>query len=199
VEFTLIAPVLLSLFIFSIDLASAIVVYTQMGTAAREAARQAVLENNAKNNDKPECATATPPCQSRGVMPQVTNQTSIIPWGVDVVYRYSTDNSTSPVSTTYLGSYTPNADATKPGTIQLGSATRNGTIYAFVYQIGSAGGPRWACPPPACNTHPLLARTSGHQYVVVDLKMKWLPVTMDALGIRSPIVLDSQTVQRIEW
>jgi Flp pilus assembly protein TadG len=198
VEFTLIAPVLLSLFIFSIDAGSAILVYTQMGTAAREAARQAVLEANVKNNDKPECNPAA--CNVPGVLPQVTSLTSVIPWGVNVVYNYSTTNATNP---SYLGSYTPNADVTKPGTVQLKSDASNGTIYVFIYQIGAStqpsGAPRWACPPPGCNDEPYTARTRGHQTVVVDMKMKWLPVTMNALGIRTPIVLDAQTVERMEW
>jgi Flp pilus assembly protein TadG len=193
VEFTLIAPVLLSLFIFSVDIGSAILVYTQMAAAAREAARQAVLENTKETNNTPSCYTATPrACQSLGVIPQIRGVTSIIPWGVNITYNEAGAWNTGP---TYLGSYTPNADANKPGTIQLKPDAANSTIFVFVYQTGPDFNPRWASTGAGSQN----ARTGGHQMVVVDLKMRWLPVTMEALGIRAPIVLDAQTVERMEW
>ena len=42
-------------------------------------------------------------------------------------------------------------------------------------------------------------RTSGHQLVVVDLRLQWKPVLNTLLGVPSVITFDSQSVERLEF
>ena len=42
-------------------------------------------------------------------------------------------------------------------------------------------------------------RTSGHQRVVVDLKLKWQPVMARFLGIPTVVTFDSQSVERMDF
>jgi hypothetical protein len=190
VEFALVVPAVLGIFLFTVDAGRGIFFYTQMGFAAREGARQAVLGTNwSSNTVAPKCNTLGT-CQTLGVLPQLKTLT---PWGFPVVYSDSTTNSTPPS----YGTYTPNADPNQPGTIALTGAAANNTLYVFVYQVGpsTSPNPRWACP--SCSPS---VRTPGHQTVVVDLKMKWVPFTFHMFGFTSlPITLDAQTVQRMEW
>jgi len=74
-------------------------------------------------------------------------------------------------------------------------------MYVFVYELDAAGGnpnPRWSCPTCAA-TNGAAVRTSGHQLVVVDLKLQWKPVLNTLLGIPSTITFDSQSVERLEF
>ncbi len=190
VEFALVVPLILLVFLLTIDLGRGVFFYTQMEFAAREAARQAVLATNwSSNTVSPKC-NGLGTCRTLGVLPQLRNLTT---WGFPVVYQDSTAISSPPS----YGTYTPNADPTQPGTISLAGGTANDTVYVFVYQVGAATSPstRWACP--TCSPW---VRTPGRQTIVVDLKLKWVPRTLGFLGISGgPVTLDAQTVERAEW
>jgi hypothetical protein len=117
--------------------------------------------------------------------------------GVSVVYLNSTVISSPPL----YGTYVPNAIPTQPGTITLTAATVANTVYVFIYELDSTPGnpnPRWSCPACA-GASGVTVRTSGHQRVVVDLKLKWRPVMATFLGIPATITFDSQTVDRLEF
>jgi len=119
--------------------------------------------------------------------------------GVSVVYQDSSAISSPPA----YGTYVANADPTQPGTITLTGATNPNTIYVFIYELDSTGGnpsPRWSCATGACTaTYGSAVRTSGHQRVVVDLKIKWQPVLARFLGIPTVITFDAQSVDRMEF
>ena len=75
--------------------------------------------------------------------------------------------------------------------------------HVFIYELDSTGGnpsPRWSCPIAACTTtYGSAVRTSGHQLVVVDLKIKWQPVLARFLGIPTVLTFDAQSVDRMEF
>ena len=119
------------------------------------------------------------------------------PLGMAVVYQDSTAISSAPS----YGTYTPNASPLQPGTITLTGAINASTVYVFVYELDSTPGnpnPRWSCPSCA-GANGAAVRTSGHQLVVVDLKLQWKPVLATFLGIPSTITFDSQSVERLEF
>jgi len=99
------------------------------------------------------------------------------------------------------GNFVANANPLQPGTITLTGAINASKVYVFVYELDSAAGnpnPRWSCPTCA-GASGAAVRTSGHQLVVVDLKLQWKPVLNTLLGIPSAITLDSQSVERLEY
>ena len=116
---------------------------------------------------------------------------------MSVVYQDSTAISSPPS----YGTYAANANPLLPGTITLTGAINASTVYVFVYELDSTGGnpnPRWSCPTCA-GVNGAAVRTSGHQLVVVDLKLRWKPVLNTFLGIPSTITFDSQSVERLEF
>jgi hypothetical protein len=195
VEFALIAPVVLLLIGATVDLGRGLLIYTMLQGASRDMARQAVLEYYSGSNTlPPTCTTLATPCS----LTALTNGAhQLDPLGMSVAYQDSTAISSPPS----YGMYTPNANPLLPGTITLNGSINPSTVYVFVYELDATGGnpnPRWSCPTCA-GASGAAVRTSGHQLVVVDLKLQWKPVLNTFLGIPSSITFDSQSVERMEF
>jgi len=195
VEFALIAPVVLLLIGATVDLGRGLLIYTMLQGASRDMARQAVLEYYSGSNTlPPTCTTLATPCS----LTALTNGAhQLDPLGMSVAYQDSTAISSPPS----YGTYTPNANPLLPGTITLNGSITPSTVYVFVYELDATGGnpnPRWSCPTCA-GASGAAVRTSGHQLVVVDLKLQWKPVLNTFLGIPSSITFDSQSVERMEF
>ena len=195
VEFALIAPVLLLIIGATVDMGRGLLLYSLLEGASRDTARQAALVYYSGSNTlAPDCTALATPCS---LSPLINSAHLLDPLGVQVVYQDSTAISTAPV----YGSYAANADPTQPGTIALAAGTNNNTVYVFIYEIDSTAGspnPRWSCP--TCSAvDGAYVRTSGHQRVVVDLKLKWQPVLARLLGLPSTVTFDSQSVVRMEF
>jgi hypothetical protein len=194
-EFALIAPMLFLLIGATVDLGRGLLIYTALQGASRDMARQAVLTYyNGSNTLPPRCTALAAPC-SLGPLTNGAHQ--LDPLGMTVVYRDSTAISSPP---TY-GTYVANINPLQPGTITLTGAINASTVYVFIYELDSTAGnpnPRWSCPTCA-GVNGAAVRTSGHQLVVVDLKLQWKPVLNTLLGIPSTIVFDSQSVERLEY
>jgi len=195
VEFALIAPVLLLIIGATVDLGRGMLLYSLLEGASRDTARQAALAYYSGSNTlPPACSALATPCS---LSPLIKSAHLLDPLGVQVVYLDSTAISSAPS----YGTYTANADPTQPGTITLGGGTNTNTVYVFIYEIDSTAGnpnPRWSCPSCAA-TDGAYVRTSGHQRVVVDLKLKWQPVLAHLLGLPATITFDSQSVVRMEF
>jgi Flp pilus assembly protein TadG len=193
VEFALVAPVVLLIIGATVDMGRGMLLYGLLSGASRDTARQATLSYYSGSNTlPPNCTALTTPCSSSGLL----NGAHLLdPLGVQVVYLDSTAIGSPP---TY-GTFVANADPTQPGTITLTGATNTNTVYVFIYEI-IAGSPttRWSCPTCAAASGAYV-RTSGHQRVVVDLKLKWQPVLAHLLGLPATITFDSQSVDRIEY
>jgi Flp pilus assembly protein TadG len=190
VEFALVAPIVLLLIGATVDIGRGALLYALLEGAARETARVASLAYDSGSNTlPPDCTALTTPCSLSSV---VNSAHALDPLGVSVVYLDSTSTTSPP---TY-GSFAANADPTLPGTITLAAGTNPNTVYVFIYEIPSTGvtPARWGCP--TCGAE---VRTSGHQRVVVDLKLKWQPVLAKFLGIPTVITFDAQSVDRIEY
>jgi hypothetical protein len=194
-EFALIAPVVLLMIGATVDLGRGLLIYTMLQGASRDMARQAVLEYYSGSNTlPPTCTTLATPC-SLGPLTNGAHQ--LDPLGMSVAYQDSTAISSPP---TY-GTYVANANPLLPGTITLTGAINASTVYVFVYELDAAAGnpnPRWSCPSCA-GASGAAVRTSGHQLVVVDLRLQWKPVLNTLLGIPSVITFDSQSVERLEF
>jgi len=194
-EFALIAPVLFLLIGATVDLGRGLLIYTTLQGASRDMARQAVLGYYSGSNTlPPTCTTLATPC-SLGPLTNGAHQ--LDPLGMSVVYQDSTAIGAPPP----YGTFTPNANPLQPGTIALNGAINPSTVYVFVYELDSTAGnpnPRWSCPSCA-GASGAAVRTSGHQLVVVDLKLRWKPVLNTLLGIPSAITFDSQSVERLEY
>ncbi len=194
-EFALIAPVLFLLIGATVDLGRGLLIYTMLQGASRDMARQAVLHYYSGSNSlPPTCTTLPSPC-SLGPLTNGAHQ--LDPLGMSVVYQDSTAISSAPS----YGTYAANANPLQPGTITLTGPISASTVYVFIYELDSTGGnpnPRWSCPSCA-GVNGAAVRTSGHQLVVVDLKLQWKPVLNTLLGIPSAITFDSQTVGRLEY
>jgi hypothetical protein len=195
VEFALIAPVVLLMIGATVDLGRGLLIYTMLQGASRDMARQAVLEYYSGSNTlPPTCTTLATPC-SLGPLTNGAHQ--LDPLGMSVAYQDSTAISSPP---TY-GTYVANANPLLPGTITLTGAINASTVYVFVYELDAAAGnpnPRWSCPSCA-GASGAAVRTSGHQLVVVDLRLQWKPVLNTLLGVPSVITFDSQSVERLEF
>jgi TadE-like protein len=195
VEFALIAPVVLLLIGATVDLGRGLLIYTMLQGASRDMARQAVLEYYSGSNTlPPTCTTLATPCS----LTALTNGAhQLDPLGMSVAYQDSTSISSPPS----YGTYSANANPLLPGTITLNGSINPSTVYVFVYELDATGGnpnPRWSCPTCA-GASGAAVRTSGHQLVVVDLKLQWKPVLNTFLGIPSSITFDSQSVERMEF
>ncbi|HYU63055.1 MAG TPA: TadE family protein [Verrucomicrobiae bacterium] len=195
VEFALIAPLVLLLIGATVDLGRGLLIYTMLQGASRDMARQAVLEYYSGSNTlPPTCTTLATPCSLKAL---TDGAHQLDPLGMSVVYQDSTAISSPPS----YGTYTANANPLLPGTITLNGSINPSTVYVFVYELDATGGnpnPRWSCPTCA-GASGAAVRTSGHQLVVVDLKLQWKPVLNTFLGIPSTITFDSQSVERMEF
>jgi hypothetical protein len=195
VEFALVAPVVLLIIGATVDMGRGLLLYGLLSGASRDTARQATLEYYSGSNSlPPTCTALTTPCSLTSL---VTGAHLLDPLGVSVIYLDSTAISSPP---TY-GTYVANADPLQPGTITLSGAANANTVYVFIYELDSAAGnptPRWSCPTCAA-ANGATVRTSGHQRVVVDFKLKWRPVMATFLGIPAAIIFDSQAVDRMEF
>ena len=195
VEFALVAPVLLLIIGATVDMGRGLLLYSLLSGASREMARQAALNYYSGSNSlPPDCTALATPCSLNSV---VNGAHLLDPLGILVVYHDSASISAAPASD---GTYTANANPKLPGTIALAGGTNTNTVYVFIYEIDSSGGhnPRWSCPSCAA-ADGAYVRTSGHQLVVVDLKLKWQPVLAGLLGLPSTITFDSQSVTRMEY
>ena len=194
-EFALIAPVLFLLIGATVDLGRGLLIYTMLQGASRDMARQSVLSYYSGSNTlPPTCTTLASPC-SLGPLTNGAHQLDAL--GMAVVYQDSTAISSAPS----YGTYTANANPLLPGTIALNGAINASTVYVFIYELDSTAGnpnPRWSCPTCAA-ANGAAVRTSGHQLVVVDLKLRWKPVLNTLLGIPATITFDSQSVERLEY
>jgi len=194
-EFALIAPVVLLMIGATVDLGRGLLIYTMLQGASRDMARQAVLEYYSGSNTlPPTCTALATPC-SLGPLTNGAHQLDAL--GMSVVYQDSSAISSPPS----YGTYAANANPLLPGTIALTGAINASTVYVFVYELDATGGnpnPRWSCPSCA-GANGAAVRTSGHQLVVVDLKLQWKPVVNTLLGIPSVITFDSQSVERLEF
>jgi len=193
VEFALVAPVVLLIIGATVDMGRGMLMYTLLQGASRDMARQAALGYYSGSNAlPPDCTALTTPCSGASIVRGAHLLDSL---GASVVYSDSGSISAAPLA---YGSYT-GGSTTSPGTITLVSPTPN-TVYVFIYELDSSGGPnpRWSCPSCAATTG-VAVRTPGHQLAVVDLKLQWQPVLAKFLGIPSVITFDSQTVIRMEF
>ncbi len=195
VEFALVAPVLLLIIGATVDMGRGLLLYSLLSGASRDTARQATLAYYSGSNTRPPACTAlATPCS----LSPLTNSAHLLdPLGVLVVYQDSTAISAAPLA---MGTYTANLNPSLPGTIALAAGTTTNTVYVFIYELDSSGGPtpRWSCPTCA-GLSGAYVRTSGHNRVVVDLKLKWQPVLARLLGLPTTITFDSQSVQRMEF
>jgi len=194
-EFALLAPVIFLLIGATVDLGRGLLIYTMLQGASRDTARQAVLGYYSGSNTlPPTCTTLATPC-SLGPLTNGAHQ--LDPLGMSVVYQDSTAISSPPP----YGTFVANANPLQPGTITLTGAINASTVYVFIYELDSTAGnpnPRWSCPSCA-GVSGAAVRTSGHQLVVVDLKLRWKPVLNTLLGIPSTVTFDSQSVERLEY
>lgn len=196
VEFALVAPVVLLIIGGTVDMGRGLLMYALLQGASRDTARQAALVYYSGSNTlPPDCTALTTPC---GLNPLVNTAHLLDPLGVSVVYQDSGSISAAPGYGGFVAD--PLNPTTQPGTITLTGAINPNTVYVFIYELDSSGGPnpRWSCPTCAA-TNGAAVRTSGHQRVVVDLKLKWQPVLARFLGIPTAIVFDSQAVYRMEF
>ena len=194
-EFALIAPVIFLLIGATVDLGRGLLIYTMLQGASRDMARQAVLGYYSGSNTlAPTCTALATPC---GLSPLINSAHALDPLGMSVVYQDSTAISSAPS----YGTFTANVNPLQPGTIALAGPINASTVYVFIYELDSTGGnpnPRWSCPTCAA-ANGATVRTSGHQWVVVDLKLQWKPVLNSLLGIPGTITFDSQSVERMEF
>ncbi len=195
VEFALIAPIVFLLIGATVDLGRGALIYTTLQGASRDLARQGTLAYyDGSNSLAPDCTALATPCSLTAL---TTAAHELDPLGMSVVYQDSSAISSPPP----YGTYVPNANPLLPGTINLAGTANASTVYVFIYELDSAGGnpnPRWSCPSCAAASGAAV-RTSGHQVLVVDLKLRWKPVLAALLGIPSAVTFDSQSVQRLEY
>ena len=192
-EFALIAPFVFLLIGATVDLGRGLLIYTMLQGASRDMARQAELVYYSGSNTlPPTCTALATPCS---LNPLVNGAHALDPLGMSVVYQNSTLISSPP---TY-GTYAANANPALPGTIALAGAINPSTVYVFIYELDpSTGTTRWSCPGCAAASGAAV-RTTGHQLVVIDLKLQWKPVLNTLLGIPSTLTFDSQSVGRLEF
>jgi hypothetical protein len=197
VEFALVAPVVLLIIGATVDMGRGMLLNALLQGASRDTARQAALSYYSGSNTlPPDCTALTTPCS---LSPLINGAHLLDSLGVKVVYLDSNAFSSAPA----YGTYVANVNPQQPGTITLTAAAVTNTVYVFIYELDSTPGnpnPRWSCRTAACiNANGEAVRTSGHQRVVVDLKLKWQPVLARLLRIPAVITFNSQTVGRMEF
>ena len=197
VEFALVAPVVLLIIGATVDMGRGLLLNALLQGASRDTARQAALSYYSGSNTlPPDCTALSTPCS---LSPLINGAHLLDSLGVKVVYLDSNAISSPPAYATYVANVNPQ----QPGTITLTAAAVTNTVYVFIYELDSTPGnpnPRWSCRTAACiNGNGAAVRTSGHQRVVVDLKLKWQPVLARLLRIPAVITFNSQTVERMEF
>jgi hypothetical protein len=196
VEFALVAPIVLLIIGATVDLGRGLLLFSLLSGASRDVARQATLEyNKGSNSLPPDCTALATPCSLNSVLSGAHLLDTL---GVQVIYLDSTPPITAPPS---YGSFTVLPTTTQPGTIALSAGALANTVYVFIYELDSTAGnpnPRFSCATCADPTGSTV-RTSGHQLVVVDLKLKWRPVMATFLGLPAAITFDALTVDRMEF
>jgi len=193
VEFALVAPIVLLIIGATVDMGRGMLMYGLLQGASRDMARQAALGYYSGSNVlPPECTALATPCAGTSI---VNGAHMLDTLGASVMYADSGSISAAPSA---YGNYA-GGSTTSPGTITLVSPSPN-TVYVFIYELDSSGGPnpRWSCPSCAA-ANGVAVRTPGHQLAVVDLKLQWQPVLARFLGIPTVITFDSQTVIRMEF
>jgi hypothetical protein len=205
VEFALVAPVVLLIIGATVDMGRGMLLYGLLSGASRDTARQATLVYYSGSNTLvPDCTALGTPCSLRSLVGPGSAVRLLAPLGVNVQYADSPAIGSPPGYGTYVASAVPN----QPGTITLVPGAVTNTVYVFIYELDSTRfppappnpSPRWSCLTiPCVNANGRAVRTSGHQRVVVDLKLKWRPVLAIFLGIPAVITFDSQTVDRLEY
>lgn len=204
VEFALVAMLLFPLLVGMLDCGRAVFDYAEMANGAREAARQASLQYNANSNLKaPSCNSSTPrTCYVNGVVPTLQTMDGMgigVPTGPacsngSSVVCYDFSQSASQPPSQYAQSYQPSSTPGVPGTITLSGNAQPNVLYVFIYEYNpTTGSTNWAT---ADNYAGL--RTGGEE-VVVDVKMRWTPIALSMLGVKSGVVLDAQSVTQEEW
>lgn len=191
VEFALVGPAVLLLLLAILDFGRGLFFYTQMSAGAREGARQAVLSLNRGSNVVPgSCST---PCQVPGVVPQLRVLNA---FGLPVVYSDSTATGSPPSYATCTG-----GSSTTPASCTLNSAANLNQVYVLVYEIGpsSPSSPYWPCPSCGPVRVGVNSTNPNHNFVVVDLKMRFQPVILGFAGLPWSVDFDAQSVQRMEW
>jgi Flp pilus assembly protein TadG len=200
VEFALVAPIVLLIIGATVDMGRGMLLYGLLSGASRDTARQATLVYySGSNTQVPDCTALAAPCSLRSLVGAGSSPRLLAPLGVNVQYLDSTAIGSPPI----YGTYVPNALRIQPGTITLVPGALTNTVYVFIYELDSNlanPSPRWSCVTvPCANAFGRAVRTSGHQRVVVDLKLKWRPVLATFLGIPAVITFDSQSVDRLEY
>lgn len=195
VEFALVAPIFLVLFVGLADMGRGLFAYTELSMGSRAAARQAVLQYNAGSNQG--SSGCTSPCQAPGVVPIIKN---VAGWGFPIQYADSASTTTPPAYATetadtgWGASGTAATAAAPPYDVALAGGASANTIYVIEYEYDPTSSTRAARWPIAGS-----ARDPGHQMVLVDLRMKWTSVTLSLLGLAPTLTLDAQTIQRLEF
>lgn len=193
VEFALVAPVVLLIIGATVDMGRGMLMYALLQGASRDMARQSALAYySGSNTAPPDCTALTTPCSLSSLVNGAHLLDSL---GATVMYSDSSAISSAPGYGSYAGGTT-----TQPGTITLTGAPNPNTVYVFIYELDSTGGPnpRWSCPSCAA-ANGAAVRTGGHQLAVVDLKLRWQPILAKFLGIPAVITFDSQSVIRMEF
>jgi hypothetical protein len=203
VEFALVAPVVLLIIGATVDMGRGMLLYGLLQGASRDTARQATLVYySGSNTQVPDCTALATPCGLPSLVGGAPRL--LVPLGVGVQYADSAVIGSAPGYGTYLANPVPG----QPGTITLMPGALTNTVYVFIYELDSTRippappnpSPRWSCLTIGCvNANGRAVRTSGHQRVVVDLKLKWRPVLATFLGIPAAITFDAQTVDRLEF
>jgi len=187
VEFALIAPLLMILFVGLADAARGFLAYNELAMASRAGARQAVLElNSGSNTSAPSCYPSS--CSVPGVMPAITRLAGI---GFPV-NPYGTTASPPSYCSVTTNAFT-SGSTNPPLSLDLTGATPN-RVYACIYEFNPVDGTVYWAP-----TGGGLARQGGHQMAVVFLQMNWQPVILSLLQLGPTLKFSSQTVQRIEF
>ena len=189
VEFAIVAPLLLLIVLTLLDFGRGLFYYSEMGAGARESARQGTLEVNEDSNLTPGAA-ALP-----GVNGVVLQLSRLAAFGYQLApYTPSSSQSAPPPSYgTYSGSVRLADGSWAPGAISLAPSAASNRLYIFVYELDpTTGTTRWDTGAPP-------VRTGGHRFVVVDLKMRWVPVILSFAGLSPSLTFDAQSTQREEW
>lgn len=193
VEFALVAPVVLLIIGATVDFGRGMLMYALLQGASRDMARQSALAYYSGSNfNPPDCTALTTPCSLSSLLSGAHILDSL---GASVMYADSPSISAAPGYGSYSGGST-----TQPGTIALTGVPNPNTVYVFIYELDSTGGPnpRWSCLSCAA-ANGIAVRTPGHQLAVVDLKLRWQPILAKFLGIPTVITFDSQSVIRMEF
>jgi TadE-like protein len=188
VEFALVAPIVVLILLILIDFGRGLFYYSEMAAGARESARQATLPTNIDSNSVPD-GTVLP--GTLGVVPQLEH---LAVFGYPVApYQPGAP----PSYGTITGQPTKVGNECTPAKISLTPAASINVLYIFVYELDPSTNcsMRWDTGVKGQSV-----RSGGHAFVVVDLKMKWTPITMQYAGLGGAnLVFDAQSVQREEW